>query len=135
MSGPLFAGVTIEGDPAERRGALCIAASVLPSRRTGEDTAIASTRFGSAQKNRSSRRPKPQRRLKAISRASQGPHRRERLKPSAGSITGATKRITPMSLFAFLLFGGGAYGLSFATILYSIGFVANLWVPKGIDSG
>src|SRR3954465_926212 len=40
-----------------------------------------------------------------------------------------------MSRFAFLLFGGGAYGLSFATILYSIGFVANLWVPKGIDSG
>ena len=40
-----------------------------------------------------------------------------------------------MSRFAFLLFGGGAYGLSFATILYSIRFVANLWVPKGIDSG
>jgi methanethiol S-methyltransferase len=40
-----------------------------------------------------------------------------------------------MSRFAFLLFGGGAYALSFATILYSIGFVANLWVPKGIDSG
>ncbi|HEX8167152.1 MAG TPA: hypothetical protein VF601_15385 [Beijerinckiaceae bacterium] len=40
-----------------------------------------------------------------------------------------------MSRFAFLLYGMTAYGISFATILYAIGFVANVGVPKGIDSG
>ena len=40
-----------------------------------------------------------------------------------------------MSRFAFLLYGLTAYGISSATILYAIGFVANLWVPKGIDTG
>ena len=40
-----------------------------------------------------------------------------------------------MSRFAFLLYGLTAYGISFATILYAIGFVANAFVPKGIDSG
>ena len=40
-----------------------------------------------------------------------------------------------MSRFAFLLYGMTAYGISFATILYAIGFVANAVVPKGIDTG
>jgi protein-S-isoprenylcysteine O-methyltransferase Ste14 len=40
-----------------------------------------------------------------------------------------------MSRVAFLLYGVVAYLLFFAAILYGIGFVGNLVVPKGIDGG
>jgi len=40
-----------------------------------------------------------------------------------------------MSRIAFLLYGVLAYLLFLAAILYGIGFVANLVVPKGIDGG
>jgi len=40
-----------------------------------------------------------------------------------------------MTRFAFLIYGLAAYLLFFAAILYGIGFVADLWVPKGIDAG
>ena len=40
-----------------------------------------------------------------------------------------------MSRVAYLLYGLLAYLLFFAAILYGIGFVGNLVVPKGIDGG
>jgi methanethiol S-methyltransferase len=40
-----------------------------------------------------------------------------------------------MSRAAYLLYGLLAYFLFFAAILYGIGFVGNLAVPKGIDGG
>lgn len=40
-----------------------------------------------------------------------------------------------MTRIFFLLYGLVAYLLFFAAILYGIGFVADLWVPKGIDGG
>ena len=40
-----------------------------------------------------------------------------------------------MSRVAYLLYGLLAYLLFFAAILYGIGFVGNLVVPKGIDDG
>lgn len=40
-----------------------------------------------------------------------------------------------MSRVAYVLYGLLAYFLFFAAILYGIGFVGNLVVPKGIDGG
>jgi methanethiol S-methyltransferase len=40
-----------------------------------------------------------------------------------------------MTRISFLLYGLVAYLLFFAAILYGIGFVGDLWVPKGIDDG
>src|SRR5881394_1519130 len=40
-----------------------------------------------------------------------------------------------MSRVAYLLYGLVAYLLFFASFLYAIGFVGNLYVPKGIDDG
>ena len=40
-----------------------------------------------------------------------------------------------MTRLAFLIYGIAAYLLFFAAILYGIGFVGNLIVPKGIDDG
>jgi protein-S-isoprenylcysteine O-methyltransferase Ste14 len=43
--------------------------------------------------------------------------------------------ISAMSRVTYLLYGLLAYALFFAAILYGIGFVGNLVVPKGIDGG
>src|SRR5687767_5539504 len=40
-----------------------------------------------------------------------------------------------MKRVAVLAFGVVCYLLFFGTFLYQIGFVANRWVPKGIDDG
>lgn len=40
-----------------------------------------------------------------------------------------------MRRYLAFLFGISSYGIFFATFLYLIGFLANAFVPKGIDTG
>jgi len=47
----------------------------------------------------------------------------------------AAKRSSSSMRAFVLLFGVLSYSVFFAAFLYEIGFVSNLWVPKGIDEG
>ena len=39
-----------------------------------------------------------------------------------------------MKRLAIFAYGVISYALSFVTLLYAVGFIGNLWVPKAIDS-
>src|SRR6185295_1966968 len=46
----------------------------------------------------------------------------------------APARESPMKRLAIFVYGLACYAVFFGTFLYAVGFIANLWVPKSIDS-